>query len=150
MDNFPHLPTLGLVAAAVVVLIFILNKWLFGPLNEMLAKRQAEVDEARDAFDEARRLQDQRLADVEARLGEARKEAFSVREQEITAGKAGRDEVLAAARADAAATVEQAKAELQEEVDAAKRDLDVRAEELAQQVAERLLGRPVVVDEESN
>ena len=61
MENFPHPPTMLAVAAAVVVLVFILNRWLFGPLNEILAKRRSEVDEARRRFEEARSTQEERL-----------------------------------------------------------------------------------------
>lgn len=143
MDNFPHLPTLVLVAAAVVVLIFILNKFLFGPLNEILAKRQAEVEEARAAFDDATRQQDARLQQVEQRLADARKESFVLREREQAEGKRLREAELSAARADAAAAVEQAKAELQAEVDVAKQQLEHQADEIARKVAERLLDRPV-------
>lgn len=148
MENFPHPPTLALVAAAVVVLVFILNKWLFGPLNRILAARQAEVESARAEFEEAKRVQDERMAQIESRLGEARKQAYGIREEAIQKGRERRDEVLSAARADAMQTVEEAKAEIQEEVVSAKRELETEARSIAERVAEQLLGRPVAAGEE--
>lgn len=143
MENFPHAPTLALVAAAVLTLVFVLNKWLFGPLNEALTRRQREIDEAREAFESAQQVQDERLAQIEMQLAEARKDAFALREQELAAGKAKRDRVLAEARADAAEHVARAKAELQAEIDKAKAELDRQASDLARRAAERLLGRAV-------
>lgn len=143
MDNFPHPPTLLLVAAAVVALVFILNRFLFRPINEILAKRQAEVDEARTEFERARRLQEQRMHEIEERLSRARRDAFSIREAAQQEARAERDEVLAAARADAMKSVESARAEIREQVDQARRQLDDDAQGLAKQIVEQLLGRPV-------
>lgn len=143
MENFPHPPTLILVAAAVVALVFILNRWLFGPLNEILAKRQSEVDEARAEFERAKEVQDQRIAEVEARLAEARKQAYGVREKAIQEGRAQRDDVLAEARAETMERVEAAKQEIQDEVEGARRQLEEDARSIAKRIAEQLLGRPV-------
>ena len=143
MDNFPHPPTLLLVGGAVIALVFILNRWLFGPLNAILQQRQAEIDKARAEFDEARAVQDTRLQQVEAKIGEARREAFAIREQAQTAARASRDRVLGQARADAAAKVEAAKAEIDGQIDSARQQLEADADELARQIAERVLGRPV-------
>lgn len=147
MENFPHPPTLALVAAAVVVLVFILNRWLFGPLNEILARRRAEIDSARAELEKAKQVQDERIAQVESRLAQARKEAFGVREAAIRDGREQRDEVLVAARADAQASVDEARAEIQQQVTEAKAELETEAEAIARRVAEQLLGRRVTVDE---
>lgn len=143
MENFPHLPTLVLVAAAVVALVLILNRWLFGPLNRILAEREAEIAGARAEFQRAKEIQDQRLADVEARLAEARKQAYGVREQAVQEGRAQRDEVLAAARADTVQRVEAAKQEIQKEVEEARQQLETDARSIARRIAEQLIGRPV-------
>ncbi len=143
MDNFPHPPTMLLVAAAVLALVFVLNKWLFGPLNRTLAARQAEIESARTAFEAAKHIQEERLAAIEIELADARRETFAIREQEQAAGKAKRDAVLAAARAAATQQIEQAKTELEAEVGRAKQQLDEQADELARNIAERLLGREV-------
>ncbi len=143
MDNFPHPPTMFLVAGALVALVFILNRWLFGPLNEILGKRQAEIDEARARFEHAQRVQRERLEAVEARLSEARQEAFAIRERAQQAARARRDAVLAEARADAARQIEQAREQLRAEIDEARASLEARADELARAAAEKLLGRPL-------
>lgn len=143
MENFPHPPTLALVAAAVLVLVWILNRWLFGPLNGILAERQAEIADARAEFEQAKQIQDERIAQVESRLADARKEAFGVREAAIRDGRSRRDQVLAEARADAQASVDRAREEIQRQVAEAKDELEAEAETIARRVAEQLLGRRV-------
>ncbi len=146
MENFPHLPTILLVAAAVVALVFILNRWLFGPLNAILAQREAEIDDARTKLEDAQRIQNERLAAVEARVSESRKESFGIREQAHGEARERREEVLAAARADAAKEIEEARAEIGKQIDSARTQLESDADEIARTIAERILGRPVDAD----
>jgi F-type H+-transporting ATPase subunit b len=146
MENFPHLPTILLVAAAVVALVLVLNRWLFGPLSAILAQRQAEIDTAHAELQEAQRLQNERLAAVEARVAESRKESFAIREQAHGAARQHREQVLTAARDDAAKEIEQARAEIGQQIDAARTQLETDADEIARTIAERVLGRPVDAD----
>ena len=146
MENFPHLPTILLVAAAVLALVFILNRWLFGPLNAILAQRQAEIDNARSELEDAQRIQNERLEAVEARVAESRKESYGIRERAHGEAREEREQVLAAARADAAKEIEAARAEIGQQIDEARSQLESDADEIARTIAERLLGRPVDAD----
>jgi F-type H+-transporting ATPase subunit b len=146
MENFPHPPTIVLVAAAIIVLVFILNRWLFGPLNAILTQRQNEIDAAREEFESAQRVQNDRLEAVEARVAESRKESFAIREQAHGEAREHRDQVLAAAREDAAKEIEGARAEITKQIDAARGQLENDADEIAKTIAERVLGRPVDAD----
>jgi F-type H+-transporting ATPase subunit b len=146
MENFPHPPTILLVAAAVVALVFILNRWLFGPLNAILSQREAEIDTARTALDESLRVQNERLAAVEARVSESRKESYGIREQAHGEAREAREKVLTAARDDAAKEIEQARAEIGRQIDGARTQLESDADEIARTIAERILGRPVDAD----
>ncbi len=143
MENFPHPPTIVAVAAAVVLLVFILNRWLFTPLGEILEKRQAEIDGARQSFEAAQREQQKRLEEIETRLVVGRKEAFAIREQAQQEARAKREELLAEARQEAAAEIAAAKEQIAADVAKAHTELESQAEEIAAQIGERLLGRPV-------
>ncbi|HJO05286.1 MAG TPA: ATP synthase F0 subunit B [Acidobacteriota bacterium] len=143
MDNFPHLPTIALVAAAVVAVVIIANRWVFGPLNVILARRQTEIDEAGEAFADATRIQEERLAEVEARVAQARKEAYAIREAAHGEARAERDRVLGEARAEAARKVEEAKAAIDEQIEQARLQLEADAGDLAKRIADRILSRPV-------
>ena len=143
MDNFPHLPTIALVAAAVVAMVFLANRWVFGPLNAILAKRQAEIDGASEALADATRVQEERLAQVEERVSKARKEAYAIREQAHAEARAERDRLLSEARAEAALKVEEAKAAIDAQIEAARRQLEADSGDLAQRIADRILDHPV-------
>jgi len=146
MDNFPHPPTMILIAAAVVALVFILNRFLFGPLNRILAQRQQEIDKARAEFEEAQRLQNERLEEVESRMASSRQEAYSIREQAHTEAREHREKVLGEARDDAARQIEAARSEINDQIAQARTQLESDADELAARIAERVLGRPVESD----
>jgi len=143
MDNFPHPPTMLLIAAAVLTLVFLLNRYLFRPLTAILDKRREETESARREFDEARRIQEERIAEIEARLESARREAFEIRESAQKDARAARSNLLAEARAEAGAELEKAKEQIRAQVEEAKKGLATDAESLARQAAERLLRRPV-------
>jgi len=146
MENFPHPPTILLVAGAVLALVFILNRWLFGPLNAILSQRQAEIDSARGELEDAQRVQDERLAAVEARVAESRKESYQIREQAHGEARERREQVLGAARDDAAKEIAEARAEIGRQIDDARAQLESDADEIARTIAERVLGRPVDTD----
>lgn len=143
MDNFPHLPTIALVAAAIIAMVIIANRWLFGPLTAILAKRQAEIDGASEAFANAVRIQEERLAEVEERVSTARKEAYGIRQHAQAEARAERERLLGEARAEAARTVEEAKAEIDTQINEARQQLEADAGDLAKQIADRILARPV-------
>ena len=143
MDNFPHLPTMVSVAAAVVALVLILNRFLFRPLGKILEERRAQVDGARRELEEAQALQERRLADIEARLAETRKEAFAIRDRAQQEARDRFDERVKVAREEVRAEMEAAEKRIQATVDEERRKLDERATALADQLVERILGRAV-------
>ena len=146
MENFPHLPTLLSVAAAVIVLTLVLNKFLFTPLRGIIDERERRTKAAQSELDEARAVQEQRLAEIEARLKEARREAFEIRDAAQREGRAHRDKLMAEARQEAQKIVDEAREGIAADVQSARGDLEAEAERLSQMIAERVLGRPVTPD----
>ena len=98
MENFPHIPTLLSVGAAVIALTVVLNLFLFKPLRSIIDERERETNEGRSELDQARATQAQRLDEIENRLKDARREAYEVREAAQRAGRARRDELMTEAR----------------------------------------------------
>lgn len=143
MENFPHLPTLLSVGAAVIVLTLVLNKFLFTPLRKVLDERQQRTDEGRAELEEAQAIQAQRLDDIEQRLKEARREAYEIREEAQSEGQARRDELMNEARDQAGEIVGKAREEIAADIDTARGDLEAEADRLAKMITERVLGRPV-------
>jgi F-type H+-transporting ATPase subunit b len=143
MENFPHLPTLLSVGAAVIVLTWVLNRFLFKPLRAIIDERQRRSDEGRGKLEEAQATQAQRLDEIEARLREARREAHEIREQALRAGRGRRDELMGQARQQAHGLIEEARAEIAADLETARHDLEAEAERLSEMITERVLGRPV-------
>ena len=146
MENFPHLPTILSVAAAVLALILVLNQFLFKPLRTIIDERERRTSEARTELDEARAVQGQRFDEIEQRLKEARREAYEIRDGAQRAGRARREELMTEARQQAHHVVNEAREEIAADVETARRDLEAEAERLSQMIADRVLGRPVGVD----
>lgn len=143
MDNFPHLPTILSVAAAVVALVFVLSRFLFRPLGAILEERRAKVDGARRELEESQALQERRLAEIEARIAETRKEAFAIRDRAQQEARARVDERVRAAREEVRSEMEAAEERIKAMVEEERGKLDERAKELSEQIVERILGRRV-------
>jgi len=143
MENFPHLPTLLSVGAAVVFVMLVLNQFLFKPLRTIIDERERRTTHAQEELEAANILQAERLDQIENRLKEARREAHDIRDTAQRAGRAERDERMMEARKAAQDIVEKAREELAADVEIAHKELESEAERLSQLIAEQVLGRPV-------
>ncbi len=129
-DNPLLEPSPGLMVWTLVVFLitlWILKRYVFGPVAAMVEKRREQIaesiDEAEHSRDEANRL----LEDYKVRLAEARREADQLRQQGrkegerqghelVDAAQAQRDRVIADADAQIAADVRQAASGLRDDV----------------------------------
>lgn len=133
--------TLALQTVNVVVLVWLLSRFLFRPVSDIIAKRQAA---ARKLIDDASRERDAAHAEREraraerASLAAARDDALK---DALAQAAAERERLIAAARADAQALRDAARA--QADADAVQRTkaLDARATRLAIDIAAMLLAR---------
>ncbi|WP_058035021.1 ATP synthase F0 subunit B [Burkholderia pseudomallei] len=133
--------TLALQTVNVVVLVWLLSRFLFRPVSDIIAKRQAA---ARKLIDDASRGRDAAHAEREraraerASLAAARDDALK---DALAQAAAERERLIAAARADAQALRDAARA--QADADAVQRTkaLDARATRLAIDIAAKLLAR---------
>lgn len=135
--------TFGLQAINFLVLVWLLQRFLYRPVMAVIARRRAEAEKS---FQEASRR--------EAAADKARHEAESERSAEV----AGREKMMAAARAeieserkkmieqarkDAAQIAEAARAKIEEERAEALEDLRAKAVDLGADIANRLLSQTV-------
>ena len=149
MENFPHLPTILSVAAAAIITTLVLNRWLFKPLNRILTQRQQRAGDALRRFQDAQETQAQRLSEIEASLADARREAYELRETAQRAGRERREALMKEAREAAQEMLEGARADIAADVEAARSDLETEADRLSEMIAERLLGRSLTSEAES-
>lgn len=137
--------TVTLIAqmAAFVLLIWFVNKVLWGPLNALLADRQKRIADGLAAADKGRHeleLSEQRALEA---LHEAKAKAAEIislsekRASEIV------DEAKANARTEGERLLAATRAEIEQEYNRAKEDLRARVAEVALAGAERILKREI-------
>lgn len=133
--------TLGLQTINLLVLVWILGRFLFRPIADIIARRQTDADRL---LDDANALREQAKAAEHAAERSAAEAAATRRELlETATDEASREKerLFAAARKDAQDLREQAKAEIERMQQAETARNDVRASALAVDIASRLFER---------
>ena len=132
---------LGIQAFNFLVLLFILLKLAYKPLLRMLDERSARI---RSDLDEARRLREEGAQDREtyrAQLARARDEARAILEEANHVSARIREQALADAEAQNAATLQRARDEIAREKELAITDLRREVGNLAIMAASHVVGR---------
>jgi F-type H+-transporting ATPase subunit b len=131
------IPTLILL----VVVHLYLKSMFFRPLEEVLAKRRAMTEGARESAEALLQRASEKTAEYEAKLREARGEIY--REQEEMRRRWVDDQTkrIEEARLQTRELIRQAKEQIEAETVSAKRELAVSSDALADQIAHSLLAR---------
>lgn len=128
---------------SILCLIFILNRTLFKPINQMLDERE-RLGAGR--LDEAKRLlaqYEQRLSGYEKQLQDARAEAYQHLESQRREAQAARADLIAQIRSETTGQIDAAKQEISKQAAAAKSNLENEARAMAATISSQLLQRPV-------
>ena len=129
--------------AAFIILIWMVNRLLWGPLTEALEKRRARIAEGLSAADKSK----QELADAEVRVAEIEKEARSNAAEIIANSEKRAQEIIKGAKATAREEGERIKQAAQSDIDQqleqAKESLSKQVSELAVMGAERILQKEI-------
>lgn len=133
--------TLLYVIFAFLVSYFILKRFLFAPLSAILEARETEEKSAAKLHAESLEAMARAIADAEAKLSLARREALKDRESLRGEGRERLEKALAEARAAATSQIERASLEIGEEARHRAAELPERALSLARTLAEKVLGR---------
>ena len=126
-----------------LILVFILNRILFRPISQAIEKRDGKID----AWEEkTRTLQETvrtKIESYEKELVEVRARAQEEQQQLSNELKEREEEKVGAVFEEAAQMVASTKQALQEETKRLGQELRRQAKEMAQMVAEKVLGRKV-------
>lgn len=131
------------VFASILVLIFVLNRTLFKPINQVLDERE-RLGVGRLA--EARRMlasYEERLAGYEEKLRAARAESYLELESRRRQALAGRAEAIETIKAEIAGEVAAARAEVARQADAARQSLANDSRVMAATISTQILNRQV-------
>jgi F-type H+-transporting ATPase subunit b len=135
--------TVWIQLALFFVVAFVCSRLLFRPYLKMRDERTAGIEGARD---EAARLSaeaDARLDRYQGQIQAARTRAQDERRKIRTEAAERQRQLGDRARAESTASLDEAKARIRAESDAARGQLLPRAEQLAGDIADALLGRKV-------
>lgn len=124
-----------------LILWSILRRVLFGPVERLMAERERRTEgahaEARSMVEEGRELQAQYDAAIARAWAEGEALKNGIREEALKA----RNVILSQGREAATRKIQGIREEVRTEMEAARRVASANADALAQQMAEKVLGR---------
>lgn len=126
-----------------LLLFWAANKLLFQPYLRLRERRKAGIEGARAEAERMSAQADAKLADYEKQLAAARDRANEEGRKVRAEAAAHEKEVTDKARAEAQKAIDEAAAKMKQEVEAARLQLLPQANQLARQIASKLLDREV-------
>ncbi|HWP58907.1 MAG TPA: ATP synthase F0 subunit B [Candidatus Acidoferrales bacterium] len=135
--------SIALQILAFLAFWFFFNRLLIKPYLEVVEERERRTDGARAEASQLAREAEELKAEYEKAIADAAAEAQAIKETIRAEGARIRDETLQRARAEAAGRLQAARATIQRELEAARRQAARDAEELAADMAAKILGRRV-------
>jgi F-type H+-transporting ATPase subunit b len=135
--------TLILHVIIILVMVWILNKTLYKPINRILEAREkrthGRMSEAQEILTEV----SEKVSNYERQLRQARAEGYALAEQERTAAMQERQGKLNEMRQQLSESIAQEKQTIQTQVEEARVTLDSESLRIAREIGERVLNRPV-------
>ncbi|QSV46871.1 ATP synthase F0 subunit B [Geobacter benzoatilyticus] len=124
-----------------LVLMLVLNIFLYKPIRKVMADRKGQIDGAKERAAAVDKDVQEKMALYETRLREIKSKAGA--EREVLRGDALREEaaILEKARKEAADSLSSIKAKVAKETVEAKEYLTVQARSLSLEICEKVLGR---------
>lgn len=137
------LPDASMLVILVIFWItyWILKKFLFQPIMEILRERRETVETARAEHEAAAEQAETKIDAEREKLNRARVEAAARRDELRKAAEGHREAVLDETREETDARLRAAQAELEREVATQRETLETRARDLADRMADKLLER---------
>jgi F-type H+-transporting ATPase subunit b len=142
LDSTLITPTTGLMIwtlVTFVVVLIVLKKYAFTPIQQMIDQRRVAITADLDAAEKARGEAQTALAEYREQLAEARKEAARIVEDARRIGEERRVADVAALEAETVRLKEQAKAEIAAETRQALADLKQHVAELTMVATEKVV-----------
>jgi F-type H+-transporting ATPase subunit b len=126
-----------------LVILFLLRRYLWGPILTVLANRAQKIREGLAMAEEARAERERLTAEVERRLAEARREAQAIAERMTKAAEAAAGEIRMEAKKEADRIRERGREEAKQLHDQALAQLRAELAGMVVLAASRVLGREV-------
>lgn len=135
-----NLPGLLLQAVNFLLLLFILNKFLYRPLLNVIKTRQERIQKGLEEAEKASQRLAEAQAEAERILAEARAKAEEILAQASQEGNRLKEDIIAQARAEASRILERARLEAEREKEMAMAEIRRQAIDLAVLTARKIVG----------
>jgi len=118
--------------------------WLFfGPFLKLLGEREHRLKDLNDRTEQLLREENAAAMERERQLASVRRDALEKREIERRRAESEAAKMIEEARAEAHGELERVRAGIEQSIEAAQVELQQMARNLAAELAQRVLGRPV-------
>ena len=135
--------TLILHVIIILVMVWILNKTLYKPINRILEAREKRTHGRMSEAQEILTDVSEKVSNYERQLRQARAEGYAMTEQERTLAMQERQGKLNEMREQLSESIAQEKQTIQTQVEEARVTLDGESLRIAREIGERVLDRPV-------
>ena len=133
--------TLGLQFVNFIILLIILNKLLYRPLQKILAERREAIDGSHDRVSSLEADIEEKMQRYQEQLSAAKLAANEERNALKKAAGEEEAQILSAAHGKASQRLQSIKHQVADEAEAASQTLKKEADVLARQIATKILGR---------
>jgi F-type H+-transporting ATPase subunit b len=133
--------TLGVQAVNFLVFMFLINKFLFKPLLELMEERERELGGIYSEVEALKEKASSLLREVDEIISKAKEEAKGKIDLAVKEAREEREKLIAKAQEEAAKRVERAKEEIWKSFEEEKEKLEREAEKLAQEIVKKILGK---------
>jgi len=127
------------ILVLVLVLLVILNKYIFSPLVSVLDEREAKIKEGIKTRESSLRTVEESLEAYQSRLTEARKEAHSKRLAILRESQSSFENLMVEVKEESSASVKAAVSDLQDQVTLAKKQLKSEVASMTDQIVTSIL-----------
>src|SRR5687768_1697023 len=135
--------TLILHVIIILVMVWILNKTLYKPINRILEAREKRTHGRMSEAQEILTDVSEKVSNYERQLRQARAEGYALAEQERTAAMQERQGKLNEMRQQLSESIAQEKQTIQTQVEEARVTLDSESLRIAREIGAQVLDRPV-------
>ncbi|MDD2585157.1 MAG: F0F1 ATP synthase subunit B [Syntrophomonadaceae bacterium] len=145
--EFGNLYVIGWSAVNFFILLALLYKFAYNPINAMLEQRTATIEGSLKHAEEVKVEVEQMRKETQANLADSRKEAQDIVGRATKAAEDAKTEIIAKAEENAKNMKNKATAEIQAATEQAKIELKDTAATLAIMAAEKVLNRAITEDD---
>lgn len=138
-----HWESTVIAIVAFGILYWLLSKYAFGPLFDVMEKRRQLVLEQMNSADSSRKAAEKQMEEQKAALQQARKEAYEIIEQARTTSSKQADEIVQSAKSEASRLKDDALKDIESEKNKAIAALRSEVGDISVKIASKIIEKQV-------